>query len=125
MRTVKKVIKRITKSLDMLDHMGYGVEPIAVAADPENVVEADYVIHVCFETDIGDGNLYMQQFQGYIDMRNFQTMSEEQFKYNLVKLRLDAINWRNRAVTRGHSVTKDGIVDVSSILKKARESIEH
>lgn len=125
MRSIKKVIKRISKSIDMLDHVGYGIQPIAVAADPDDDIDADYTVQICFHTDLGDDKFYIQLFQAYIRMDTFMTMSEARFKNNLTELRINAINWRDRDCKDGRVVTKDGITDMATIISKAQKSFDH
>ena len=82
-RSIAHIITLISAGLGQLDHVGIAIEPIAMLTDPDDEIEGDYVIRVCFEVRLVDGKFFVKVFHANIRMELFIRMNEERFKRNI------------------------------------------
>lgn len=87
MRTRRKVINSIIKTLRKFNYTGIAIEPIPIAADPDNEIEGDYMMRVSFEVALEKDKFFLKSFEAPFPMRYLQKMSAEQFDTNMKVIR--------------------------------------
>lgn len=127
-RSINRIVDKISRVLCDCEAAGIAVEPIATMADPGNDIVGDYTIRACFFTpdvvpEFDQTKRYCVVFEASITMEQWVHFSDERFKRNLKSLEKHAIAYRDQ-VREGKErvvVTANGVVNMGDIKRKAEK----
>lgn len=134
MRTRSEVVRKIASILSCHpEQMGVAVEPIASSSDPDDEVDADYMVRVSFEVHragMGD-SLFASAFVCYFRMETLRSSSDVRFDQTIASMVYESSTFfkeLNAHFAKGDDNVKDakvvtgnGIKTMGEVLVEERE----
>lgn len=124
-RSRKSVVNIIATVLSSLDHVGIAVEPITLMSDPDDDIEGDYTFRVCFQKNLADGRFFVSVFQGFFPMDKMQRLGDKHLIMNMESIIARAKEHRDTSLDDCDGVvTRDKLVNIGDIVKKASDELK-